>query len=141
ERHAVQLVERHPLELPADLLVEIEQAPDPACRGEAPVDLLVGCEDAIEHVADAVSSGRNGRHVSPGRHGPGRANGVPRKCPILQEYCLPPRLERTTRLAKVHDRPGGARRLRGCTTRLFPATAAALAGTPPSATAADRPLR
>src|SRR5262245_43212848 len=53
--HAVELLERDPLQLTAHLFVEVEEARDTPGRHEAPVHLLVGRKDAVEPLADAVA--------------------------------------------------------------------------------------
>src|SRR5207247_11155653 len=51
----IGLLEGDALGLPPDLLVEVEAAADPAGRREAPIHLLVGGEDALQAVTDAVA--------------------------------------------------------------------------------------
>src|SRR3989442_9906290 len=48
EGHAIELLEGDPLELPPNLLVEVEEATHPAGRPEPPIHLLVRGADALE---------------------------------------------------------------------------------------------
>src|SRR2546422_9761990 len=55
EGHAIELLEGDALELAPTLLVEVEEATQPAGRREPPVHLLVRGEDALEAVADPIA--------------------------------------------------------------------------------------
>src|SRR5437879_13839287 len=55
EGHAIELLEGDALELAPNLLVEVEEATQPASRREPPVHLLVRGEDALEAVTDPIA--------------------------------------------------------------------------------------
>src|SRR2546427_8397178 len=55
EGHAIELLEGDALELAPNLLVEVEEATQPAGRREPPVHLLVRGEDALEAVTDSIA--------------------------------------------------------------------------------------
>src|SRR5262245_59434242 len=59
-RHAVDLLVGHPRQLPLQLLVEVEEATEPADCREASVNLLVGRQHPVEYVADPVAGADNG---------------------------------------------------------------------------------
>src|SRR5262245_65031937 len=59
-RHAIDLLVGHPLQLALQLLVEVEEATEPAHSREASVNLLVGRQYPVEYVADPVAGADNG---------------------------------------------------------------------------------
>src|SRR5437870_409633 len=76
EGHAIELLERDALELAPNLLVEIEEATQPASRREPPVHLLVRGEDALEAVTDPIARCTDVLHSLPS----GGLSGVQFEC-------------------------------------------------------------
>src|SRR2546425_5710488 len=76
EGHAIELLEGDALELAPNLLVEVEEATQPANRREPPVHLLVRGEDALEAVTDPIARCTDVLHSLPS----GGLSGVQFEC-------------------------------------------------------------